>query len=244
MPDPRIPEPTRTGTVATRGGETWYRVTGDLETAERPPLVILHGGPGAAHDYTLTMAGLAADGDPDFDYDDTAEDFDDATSNAPSSPEEEAPRGEGQPGAENDAQPHSHPSRAGGGRGRRTQRRRTGRMEIVGLDEHRSRRAHKSSAKESSANDDTHHHGGGPAKTNDGSNTNDGYHGSGRDQASDGHTESSDNEDTFLQHPDSESRPRRRRKAVTPHWEDVLLGVRTNRSDPPRNRANHTRDHD
>ncbi|WP_296104204.1 septation protein SepH [uncultured Corynebacterium sp.] len=188
--------------------------------------------------------GLHTDGDPDFDYDDTAEDFDDATSNAPSSPEEEAPRGEGQPGAENDAQPHSHPSRAGGGRGRRTQRRRTGRMEIVGLDEHRSRRAHKSSAKESSANDDTHHHGGGPAKTNDGSNTNDGYHGSGRDQASDGHTESSDNEDTFLQHPDSESRPRRRRKAVTPHWEDVLLGVRTNRSDPPRNRANHTRDHD
>ncbi|MDO4915404.1 septation protein SepH [Corynebacterium sp.] len=181
--------------------------------------------------------GLHTDGDPDFDYDETAEDFDDATSAAPSAPEDDAPRGEGQqPGADTDVQPHSHPSRAGGGRGRRTQRRRTGRMEIVGLDDHRSRRAKKSSDTGSSAGNDPHD--GGPTSRNDD------HNGSGHDRASDGHGGSSENEDAFLQHPDTEPRPRRRRKAVTPHWEDVLLGVRTNRSDPPRNRGNHTRDHD
>ncbi|MDU0478122.1 septation protein SepH [Staphylococcus chromogenes] len=37
----------------------------------------------------------------------------------------------------------------------------------------------------------------------------------------------------FLQHPEAEQRPaKRRRKAVTPHWEDVLLGVRTNTKRP------------
>lgn len=184
--------------------------------------------------------GLHTDGDPDFDYDETAEDLDDATSSDTSaSPEDQAAHIDGQPGAETDAQPYSHPSRAAGGRGRRTQRRRTGRMEIVGLDDHRSRRANQSSAEESSAGSDPHHHDGGPASTNEG------YDGSDNDQTSDGHAgAASDDEDAFLQHPDSESRPRRRRKAVTPHWEDVLLGVRTNRSDPPRNRGNHTRDHD
>jgi len=36
-----------------------------------------------------------------------------------------------------------------------------------------------------------------------------------------------DNE--FLMHPDAKTaKPKRKRKAVTPHWEDVLLGVRTN----------------
>ncbi|WCZ35998.1 hypothetical protein CHEID_02155 [Corynebacterium heidelbergense] len=41
---------------------------------------------------------------------------------------------------------------------------------------------------------------------------------------------SDQNEDAFLQHPaaEREDKPRRKRKAVTPHWEDVLLGVRTN----------------
>ena len=30
-------------------------------------------------------------------------------------------------------------------------------------------------------------------------------------------------------HPDAKAaKPKRKRKAVTPHWEDVLLGVRTN----------------
>ncbi|MEJ5927642.1 septation protein SepH [Corynebacterium sp. H128] len=40
-------------------------------------------------------------------------------------------------------------------------------------------------------------------------------------------------EDEFLQHPDATEQPqKRRRKAVTPHWEDVLLGVRTNTKRP------------
>lgn len=37
----------------------------------------------------------------------------------------------------------------------------------------------------------------------------------------------------FLQNPDPQQRPaKRRRKAVTPHWEDVLLGVRANTKRP------------
>lgn len=40
-------------------------------------------------------------------------------------------------------------------------------------------------------------------------------------------------EGDFLRHPDEEDAPtKRRRKAVTPHWEDVLLGVRTNPKKP------------
>ncbi|RLV48374.1 alpha/beta fold hydrolase [Nocardioides mangrovicus] len=43
-------------------GTTWYRVTGELG-AGPPPLVVLHGGPGAAHDYCLSMANLAGVGE-------------------------------------------------------------------------------------------------------------------------------------------------------------------------------------
>ena len=39
--------------------ETWFRITGDLE-AGGAPLVLLHGGPGATHDYLLSMTDLAA----------------------------------------------------------------------------------------------------------------------------------------------------------------------------------------
>lgn len=40
-------------------------------------------------------------------------------------------------------------------------------------------------------------------------------------------------EGDFLEHPDPQDKPqKRRRKAVTPHWEDVLLGVRTNTKRP------------
>lgn len=42
-------------------------------------------------------------------------------------------------------------------------------------------------------------------------------------------------EGDFLRHPDEDDQPqKRRRKAVTPHWEDVLLGVRTNTKRPKR----------
>ena len=55
-----IPEPTREGTLDFRGCQTWYRVTGDLDAsraAGKAPLVVLHGGPGIPHDYTLRIAG-------------------------------------------------------------------------------------------------------------------------------------------------------------------------------------------
>ena len=54
-----IPEASASGTVAFRGYETWYRVTGDLGGG-RVPLVVLHGGPGCTHDYVLRIAALAA----------------------------------------------------------------------------------------------------------------------------------------------------------------------------------------
>lgn len=51
--------------------ETWFRVTGDLsKDAETPaPLVVLHGGPGATHDYVLSIADLARDGRAVVHYD-------------------------------------------------------------------------------------------------------------------------------------------------------------------------------
>jgi len=63
-----ILEPSRVGTVDFRGWQTWYRVTGDLD-AGKTPLVVLHGGPGAAHNYTLRIAGIAAQGRAVVHYD-------------------------------------------------------------------------------------------------------------------------------------------------------------------------------
>jgi L-proline amide hydrolase len=40
-------------------GETWYRVEGDLKNGQTP-LVLLHGGPGAAHNYLIAIAELVA----------------------------------------------------------------------------------------------------------------------------------------------------------------------------------------
>ncbi|MGZ4589770.1 MAG: proline iminopeptidase-family hydrolase [Actinomycetes bacterium] len=45
------------------GSQTWYRIDGDLHGADGPaPLVVLHGGPGATHDYLTPLAELARDG--------------------------------------------------------------------------------------------------------------------------------------------------------------------------------------
>jgi L-proline amide hydrolase len=49
--------------------QTWYRVTGDLTNATRTPVVVLHGGPGATHNYTLRMARLVEQGIPVIHYD-------------------------------------------------------------------------------------------------------------------------------------------------------------------------------
>lgn len=63
-----IPEADMTGTVNFRGWQTWYRVTGKLG-ADQLPLVVLHGGPGAAHHYTLRIARLVEQGRPVIHYD-------------------------------------------------------------------------------------------------------------------------------------------------------------------------------
>ncbi|TDC86369.1 proline iminopeptidase-family hydrolase [Actinomadura sp. 7K507] len=49
--------PSAKGTVPFGEHRTWYRITGDLGTG-RPPLVALHGGPGATHDYLLNLCAL------------------------------------------------------------------------------------------------------------------------------------------------------------------------------------------
>ena len=52
--------------------QTWFRVTGDLrpgDTESPAPLIVLHGGPGAAHDYLLSIADLADDGRAVVHYD-------------------------------------------------------------------------------------------------------------------------------------------------------------------------------
>ncbi|MGO9197891.1 MAG: proline iminopeptidase-family hydrolase [Acidimicrobiales bacterium] len=60
MPDSRY---TTEGEAEFAGFHTWYGVFGDLEAARgaegKAPLVCLHGGPGATHDYLLPLADLA-----------------------------------------------------------------------------------------------------------------------------------------------------------------------------------------
>ncbi len=45
------------GRMSWNGQETWYRVVGDLDS-DPTPVIICHGGPGAAHDYTEPIAEL------------------------------------------------------------------------------------------------------------------------------------------------------------------------------------------
>ncbi len=63
-----FPDASRSGTVPFGAWQTWYRVTGDLESGAIP-LVVLHGGPGAAHDYLLSLAELSRTGRPVIHYD-------------------------------------------------------------------------------------------------------------------------------------------------------------------------------
>ena len=61
-------QPVHEGSADFRGWRTWYRVTGDL-ASKKPPLVTLHGGPGAAHNYLLRIAALADTGRAVVHYD-------------------------------------------------------------------------------------------------------------------------------------------------------------------------------
>ena len=57
-----------TGAVPFREYETWYRVTGDLNS-DKIPLVVVHGGPGCSHDYLLALTALADQGRAVIHYD-------------------------------------------------------------------------------------------------------------------------------------------------------------------------------
>ena len=53
---------TTEGRIPYAGGETWYRIVGDGEKPGKLPLVCLHGGPGALHDYLEPLGELADTG--------------------------------------------------------------------------------------------------------------------------------------------------------------------------------------
>ncbi|MDA8292333.1 MAG: proline iminopeptidase-family hydrolase [Actinomycetota bacterium] len=55
MPDPSAP-PTVEGTIAVPGGHVWYQSVGG---GDRPPLLVVHGGPGFTHNYLTPLRQLA-----------------------------------------------------------------------------------------------------------------------------------------------------------------------------------------
>jgi len=57
------------GYIRFRGYRTWYRVVGTMEESGRLPLLCLHGGPGAPHDYLEPLEAMAATGHPVILYD-------------------------------------------------------------------------------------------------------------------------------------------------------------------------------
>ncbi|HST26629.1 MAG TPA: proline iminopeptidase-family hydrolase [Gaiellaceae bacterium] len=50
------------GTIPYHGLETWYRIVGDGEEPGKLPLLCLHGGPGAPHDYLESLEAVAGTG--------------------------------------------------------------------------------------------------------------------------------------------------------------------------------------
>src|ERR1051326_6984845 len=50
------------GYVSFRGYKTWYRIVGDGELEGKLPVLCLHGGPGATHDYLESLEGMAETG--------------------------------------------------------------------------------------------------------------------------------------------------------------------------------------
>ena len=54
--------PVSEGYIPFKGYQTYYRVVGDGEAKGKLPLVALHGGPGASHDYLESLDAMAATG--------------------------------------------------------------------------------------------------------------------------------------------------------------------------------------
>jgi proline-specific peptidase len=63
--------PVTEGFIPFRGFRTWYQIHGDLNEVApgKLPILMLHGGPGAPHDYLDSLAGFAATGRPVIFYD-------------------------------------------------------------------------------------------------------------------------------------------------------------------------------
>lgn len=58
--EPAVKEGTIPFVVEGETFHTWYKVVGDLSIITRPPLIVLHGGPGTSHDYMIPLADLAS----------------------------------------------------------------------------------------------------------------------------------------------------------------------------------------
>lgn len=56
------PIPTQEGFVSFRGYHVWYRIVGDGEASGKLPLLCLHGGPGATHDYLEPLEAMSTTG--------------------------------------------------------------------------------------------------------------------------------------------------------------------------------------
>jgi L-proline amide hydrolase len=50
------------GKIPFHGYHTWYRIVGDGEAEGKYPLLALHGGPGACHDYLISLDAIAQSG--------------------------------------------------------------------------------------------------------------------------------------------------------------------------------------
>ena len=60
---------TQEGFIPFRGHKVWYRIVGDREKPGKLPLLCLHGGPGASHDYLEPLEAMAATGRRTIFYD-------------------------------------------------------------------------------------------------------------------------------------------------------------------------------
>jgi pimeloyl-ACP methyl ester carboxylesterase len=54
--------PAKEGYVPFQGYKTWYRIVGEREEPGKGPVLVLHGGPGATHDYLEPLEAMAATG--------------------------------------------------------------------------------------------------------------------------------------------------------------------------------------
>jgi L-proline amide hydrolase len=54
--------PAREGFISFRGYQVWYRIVGEDEAPGKFPLLCLHGGPGATHDYLEPLEAMATTG--------------------------------------------------------------------------------------------------------------------------------------------------------------------------------------